>query len=102
MVGIAKQTSGLLKTKPVGKTIQGFARNRAKDPMKMKFREAGHFVQLLQLHLPMQIPAEGIDDPINSLNVLAAGLDLLVWYGNRVVEVSQSPLCCHLPRSTTR
>src|SRR5271168_1060739 len=72
----------LFKTKPVRKIIQGFARNRTKDPMEMKFREAGHFRQFLQFHLAIQIPAKIVDDPINSLGIFAVGPGLLAWHGS--------------------
>jgi len=49
--------------------------------MEMKFREAGHFSQLLQFHLAIEIPAKIIDDPINSLDIFAIGLCLLARQG---------------------
>jgi hypothetical protein len=49
--------------------------------MEMKFREAGHFSQLLQFYLPIQIPAKIVDDPINSFDIFAVGLCLLAWEG---------------------
>ena len=41
-----KKTSGLLKTKPIRKIIQGFAGNRPKNPMEVKFREASNISKL--------------------------------------------------------
>jgi hypothetical protein len=81
LAGITKKTGSLFKTKPVRKIIEGFAGHGTKDPMEMKFREAGHFSQLLQFHLAIQIPAKIVDDPINSLGILAVGLGPLAWQG---------------------
>ena len=81
MFGITEKTSGLFKTKPVRKIIQGFARYRTKDPMEMKLREAGNFSQLLQFHLAIQIPAKIVNDPIDSLGIFAVGLGLCAWHG---------------------
>ena len=74
-------TRSLFKTKPVRKIIQGFTRNRTKDPMEMKFREAGHFRQFRQFHLAIQIPAKIVNDPINSLGIFAVRLALWAWQG---------------------
>jgi hypothetical protein len=49
--------------------------------MEMEFREAGHFSQLLQFHLAMQIRAKIVDDPINSLAIFAVRRGLLAWHG---------------------
>ena len=49
--------------------------------MEMKFREAGHFSQILQFHLAIQIPAKIVDYPINSLGIFVVGLGLLAWHG---------------------
>jgi len=79
---ITKKTSSLFQTKPVRKTVDGFAGNRAKDPVEMKRREAGYFSQFLQFWLAIEILAKMVDDPINSLGVFAAGLDLFAWHDN--------------------
>jgi hypothetical protein len=50
--------------------------------MEMKFREAGHFSQLLQFHRAIQVLANIVDDPINSLDIFAVGLGFLVWHGS--------------------
>ena len=42
--------------------------------MEMEFGEAGHFSQLLQCDLAIEIPAKIVDDPINSLGILFVGL----------------------------
>src|ERR1700677_827774 len=81
LFGVTKQASGFFETKPVRKIIQGFARNCRKNPVEMKFREAGNISQLSQLHRAMQIPAKIVDDPINSLGVFAVGLGLVAWHG---------------------
>src|SRR3984893_8158693 len=36
LFGVTKKTSGLFETKPIRKIIQGFARNRGKNPMEVK------------------------------------------------------------------
>ena len=60
--------------------------------MEMEFREAGHFSQLLQFHLAIQIPSKMVDDPINSFCVFAVGLGLLAWHGFYcVLEISLLP-----------
>jgi hypothetical protein len=49
--------------------------------MEMKFREAGDSSQFLEFHLAIQVPAQMVDDPINSLCVLAVGLGLFAGHG---------------------
>ena len=49
--------------------------------MEVIFREAGNFSQLRQFHLAMQILAEMVDDPINSLGIFAVALDVLTGHG---------------------
>src|SRR3984957_7842125 len=46
LVGITKQTSGLFKTKPIRKTIQGFAGDCCENPMEVKFRKASNIGKL--------------------------------------------------------
>src|SRR5271169_1172319 len=46
LFGITKKTSGLFKTKPIRKIIQGFARNRGKNPMEVKFRKTCNIREL--------------------------------------------------------
>jgi hypothetical protein len=46
LFGITKKTSGLFKTKPIRKIISGFAGNRSKNPMEVKFREASNMSKL--------------------------------------------------------
>ena len=51
----------------------------------MKFREAGHFSQLLQFHLAIQIRTKIVDDPINSL-----GYSLFAevfWLGTDSIDI---------------
>jgi hypothetical protein len=52
--------------------------------MEVKFREAGNIGKLSQLHRAMQIPAKIVDDPINSLGIIAVGLGLCAWHGDIV------------------
>jgi hypothetical protein len=81
LFGITKKTSGLFKTKPIRKTIQGFARHRSKNPMEVKYREAGHISKLSELYWAIQIPAKIVSDPINSLRIFAVGLGLSGYHG---------------------
>jgi hypothetical protein len=58
--------------------------------MEMKFGKASNVGQLSQLHRPMQIIAKMVDDPVNSLSVVAywdilsVGRPLRAWHRNIV------------------
>src|SRR5579871_2808841 len=71
--GITKQPSGLFEAKAIGKTVQRFARNRGKNPMEVKLREASNLSQLTQLYRTIQILAKVVDDPVNFLDIFAFG-----------------------------
>jgi hypothetical protein len=63
------------------KIICGFAKNSTKNPMEVKFRKAINISKLSQLHRAIQIPANMVNDPIDSLAIFAVGLGLCAWHG---------------------